>query len=145
VKGHARGGAPELHGEFSDWALQYYPSLRRVRAYVEDHIGEKVSLEKIVQVACMEHNYFCKFFHKKVGTTFTPWLNHVRITEAIRRIRESDYSITELSFAVGFEDLRTFERAKINTDTKMIWIRAMILFAIAGSAITRVWTVLQLR
>ena len=42
---------------------------------------------------------------------FCDWLAYVRITQAIALMERRNYSITRLGFRVGFNDLRTFERA----------------------------------
>jgi len=103
---------PMFFGEpHNERAFQYYGNLQRVKEYVEEHYSEAITLEQISQVACLEAKYFSRFFHKRVGITFTSWLGYIRINEALRRIRASDSSISQIACEVGFGDLRTFERA----------------------------------
>jgi two-component system, response regulator YesN len=96
---------------FNERAFQYYANLQRVKKYAEEHYSEAITLERISQVACLEAKYFSKVFHKRAGITFTSWLSYIRIKEALKRISASDCSISEIAGDVGFEDLRTFERA----------------------------------
>jgi AraC-like DNA-binding protein len=100
-----------LLGQLNEKAFHYYANLQRVQRYVEEHYSEAITLDGISQVACLEARYFSKFFHRKVGVTFTSWLSYVRINEALDRIRSSDCSISQIASEVGFEDLRTFQRA----------------------------------
>jgi len=59
----------------------------------------------------MNSSYFSSYFHAKVGITFTEWLRQVRVKKAMELMKASDFSISEVAEAVGFKDLRTFERA----------------------------------
>lgn len=90
--------------------FQYYPPLSRVRQYVEEHFAEDLSLDRVAKIANLEKKYFSTFFHRKVGITYTFWLSWFRITKAIELMRQSDESITNIAYSVGFSDLRTFER-----------------------------------
>lgn len=92
-------------------SFQYYAQLRKVKEYVDEHYSDNVSLEKISQIAAMEKSYFSTFFRQKVGVTYGKWLQVQRVARAIDRIQKADSSITDICFAVGFGDLRTFERA----------------------------------
>ena len=104
-------GKTPSDARINEGAFQYYPSLRKIRGYVEDHYGEDISSKKAAQIACKETKYFLKFFHTKVGVTFGCWLRYIRLLEATRLMRTADYSITYVAHEVGFQDLRTFERA----------------------------------
>jgi len=95
----------------SESSFCYYSSLKRVKEHVEEHYAEPLSLEEIARIACMESKYFSKFFHKKVEVTFTYWRAQLRLEMAVARMRAGDQSITEIAYAVGFGDLRTFERS----------------------------------
>ncbi len=88
-----------------------YPRLNRLREYVEQSYSEPISLKKAASIAALESSYFSSYFRAKVGITFTDWLRQVRIRKAMKLMKASDFSITEVAFKVGFGDLRTFERA----------------------------------
>lgn len=108
------GDADPLHSiaaAINEQALQYYPPLRRVREYVADNYSNDVSLQRVARIAGIEKKYFSSFFHRKVGICFRHWLAWTRINEATRLMKAEDYAITEVAFASGFKDMRTFERA----------------------------------
>ena len=92
-------------------ALQYYSRLKRVKEHVDKNYSQHLSLEKAAGIAAMEKTYFSTFFREKVGITFTDWLRRIRVAKAIDLMKRGDQSISEIAFAVGFGDLRTFERA----------------------------------
>ncbi len=92
-------------------AFDHYPRLKRLRQYVEESYSEPISLKKAASVAALESSYFSYYFRAKVGITFTEWLRQVRVKKAMELMKASDFSISEVAEAVGFKDLRTFERA----------------------------------
>jgi len=99
------------HKGINERAFEYYASLRRVRAYVRSNYPGELSLEHVSRVAAMQKTYFSSFFHRRVGVRFKESLRWIRVTEAIRLIGADDRSLTDVAFATGFRDLRTFERA----------------------------------
>ena len=91
--------------------FHYYHRLNKVRCFVEENYSEEISLQKAANLACMERTSFSRFFGNKVGISFTQWLRRVRIAKAQELMRKNNLSITEITYAVGFSNLRTFERA----------------------------------
>jgi AraC-like DNA-binding protein len=82
-----------------------------VKRYVEAHYDERLTLATTARVAGFEKTYFSAWFHARAGVRYRDWLSWVRICQALRLMRETDSSLTDICFAVGFGDLRTFERA----------------------------------
>jgi transcriptional regulator GlxA family with amidase domain len=92
-------------------AFKYYDRLARVKRYFEDNLSEPFSVETAARIACLSEKYFSTFFHRKTGVRFKEWVNAVRIERARQLIDERNRSVTDVAFDVGFQDLRTFERA----------------------------------
>jgi len=105
-----RGTISKLNGTNGE-AFDYYPRLKRLREYVEQSYSEPIPLEKAASIAALEKSYFSSYFRAKVGITFTDWLRQVRVKKAMELMKASDFSITEVAYEAGFEDLRTFGRA----------------------------------
>ncbi len=92
-------------------SFEYYRRLRRVREFVEQSYTEPISLGIAAQVAGMEKKAFSRFFREKAGIPFSQWLSRIRVEEAKKLLQTKNYSVTEVAFAVGYQDLTTFERA----------------------------------
>jgi len=92
-------------------AFQYYQSLNRVRDHFEKSYSQRVSLIDAANIAGMEAKHFGKFFQQKVGIGFKEWTNRVRVAIAVEMIAKEHQSLTDVAFAIGFQDFRTFERA----------------------------------
>ena len=91
-------------------AFEYYRRIRKVKNHVEANYCSRVSLEGAASMAGLEKKYFSRFFKSKTGICFKDWVANVRIKKAQMMLMEQDYTVTETCFAVGFRDLRTFER-----------------------------------
>jgi AraC-like DNA-binding protein len=105
--------SPELSSKAREinWrSFEYYPPLDRIKRYTEEHYPEEIPLPCAAEVAGMEATYFSTFFRKKVGIRYTDWLSCMRISHAIRMIESRDRPIAAVAMAVGFTDLRTFQR-----------------------------------
>lgn len=97
--------------KINDAAFHYYVSLKKLKQHVDEHFSESLSLQAAARIAGLEQRYFSAFFRSKTGVCFKGWIDYVRITRAIEIMKTRDDTITAIAFAVGFQDLRTFERA----------------------------------
>jgi len=95
----------------NDDAFRYYARLKKVKHFVEEHYSEAISLQRAASLAYMERTSFSRFFGKKVGISFTQWLTQVRISKAMDLMKRNNATISEITRAVGFSNLRTFQRA----------------------------------
>ena len=92
-------------------AFVYYQRLQRVKDYVDRKYDEEISLTEAARIAGLEKKYFSTYFRQKTGVCFKDWVTEVRVSQAKAMMEVQNYNITEIGFAVGFRDLRTFERA----------------------------------
>lgn len=97
-------------GNTDHWVFSYDPRLGRVKKFVDANYTSPISLDRAASVAGLEKTYFSKYFREKTGVCFRDWLAAVRVDRAMEIMKARDLSITEIAFAVGFQDLRTFER-----------------------------------
>lgn len=89
---------------------QRRPDLQRVVDYVEKNPSKAIKLPEAARIASLEATYFSAIFHKTMGVPFREWLQYIRVRKALRIMNEGDSSISEIAYAVGFTNLRTFER-----------------------------------
>jgi len=97
--------------KLDDRVFAYYAPLMRVKRFVDAHYQEPLPLATVAEIACLERTYFSTFFHEKTGICYRDWLNGLRVERALELMRSRNRTITDIAFAVGFQDLRTFERA----------------------------------
>jgi AraC-like DNA-binding protein len=97
--------------DFEARIFSYYLPLQRVREFVDRNLSEPIPLRTAARAAGLEEKYFSAFFHRKTGVCFRDWLAGRRVERAIEILKQRDDTITSVAASVGFQDLRTFERA----------------------------------
>lgn len=86
-------------------------SLRAIIDYCTAHFAENLSLATLESELHLNKYYISHLFSSKLGLRFNDYVNSLRINEACRLLLGSDHSVTDVSEAVGFNTLRTFNRA----------------------------------
>lgn len=92
-------------------AFRYYGRLQRVKDFVDDNITDDIPVSVVARVAGLEEKYFSTFFRRKTGIRFKQWVSFLRVNRAMAILASRNRSISEVASAVGFHDVRTFERA----------------------------------
>jgi AraC-like DNA-binding protein len=84
--------------------------LRPVMEFVEEHFADPITLKQAATLAKMSVPQFIRLFKKVAGTTFVSYLTHVRLSRAVRLLKESSLTIAEVASEVGFSDQSYFDR-----------------------------------
>ncbi len=88
-------------------------ALRSIVTFCTKNYAENLSLSMLEEQLHLNKYYISHLFSGKLGIRFNDYINSLRISEACRLLTNSDTSITEISERVGFNTLRTFNRAFI--------------------------------
>ena len=78
--------------------------------YIREHIDQPISLDDAASLVHMGSKSFSRFFKKNTGKTFVQYVNEIRIGEACKRLLNSELSITDIAFDVGYNTLSNFNR-----------------------------------
>lgn len=78
--------------------------------YIDENYSQKLMLEDVCKVSAMSQSYFCYIFKSLTGKTFTKYLSDLRINKAMSLLTETNMSVSEICFAVGFNDVAYFCR-----------------------------------
>ena len=90
--------APQAHGGLSPAAM------RRVREYVDAHLGGSMDLATLAGVAGVSIHHFAREFKQSVGVTPHHYLTQKRVERAQDLLAQTDLSLSEIACAVGFSD-----------------------------------------
>lgn len=82
----------------------------RIERYVSCHLFQKISLDEISSYAGMNKTYFCLFFKKHYGMSFTEYLNQKRLETASVMLLKPDASIADVAVACGYPTVTYFNR-----------------------------------
>ena len=84
--------------------------MRDVMDYTLSNFTNKIELDDIAGVANMTSNAFCRYFKQRTNKTFFTFLNELRIETACKFLKNSEYSIIEVSEKSGFINISNFNR-----------------------------------
>ncbi len=86
-------------------------ALRSIVSFCSKNYAQDLSLTSLEENLHLNRYYISHLFSSKLGLRFNDYVNSLRISEACRQLMNSDDSITAICDRVGFNTLRTFNRA----------------------------------
>ena len=86
-------------------------ALRSIVSFCSKNYAQDLSLTALEENLHLNKYYISHLFSSKLGLRFNDYVNSLRISEACRLLLNSDESITAICDRVGFNTLRTFNRA----------------------------------
>ena len=81
-----------------------------VTKYINSHYAEKITLEDMAEMAGFTATYFSELFRETTGTTFSAYLNNIRMEEAKRLLRDTDEPVYMVAEKTGYKDPKFFSR-----------------------------------
>lgn len=78
--------------------------------FVMDHYQSKIVLAKVAALVGMSEGHFSRFFHKATGSSFSEFVNRVRITRACDVLSRTNRPITLIAGEAGFNNIANFNR-----------------------------------
>jgi two-component system response regulator YesN len=94
---------------------EYARPVRDAMRYIEAHCTQTLSLEQVAKQVHLNPSYFSTIFKKETKHNFSDYLVNCRIDEAKRLLRESNLKITQICFAVGYNDNKHFAKIFIKS------------------------------
>jgi AraC-like DNA-binding protein len=88
----------------------YSQRLRDVYAIVQKNYTRDITVDEVASQVHLSKTSFCRFLKKEVGKTFTEILNEERIKYACALLRETPYTVTQVSYQSGFNNPSHFFR-----------------------------------
>ncbi len=80
------------------------------KEYLEAHYAEDVSLEDVAEHVNISPQYFSKLIKKNTGFNFIDWLSMLRVKKAKELLTNSNLTVKEVCFMVGYKDPNYFSR-----------------------------------
>ncbi|MFS2150593.1 AraC family transcriptional regulator [Rhizobium sp. Rhizsp42] len=91
------------------WAL-YESRLRRVSAYIHDHLDEELDMDTLAEIACMSSYHWHRIYRAVHGETLAATVKRLRLHRAAGDIVRSDLGIGEIARRSGYPNLQSFNR-----------------------------------
>jgi AraC-like DNA-binding protein len=85
-------------------------TINQVLTYIADHAADALREADLATYAGMTPSAFSRFFRRHTGLPFVQYLSRLRVTRACELLIGSEKSITEVCYAVGFNNVSNFNR-----------------------------------
>lgn len=87
-----------------------HPNIRRALAFISEHLADPITLAAVAREAALSRYHFCRLFHQEMGVPFHEHVNDLRVRRAKTLLADRYLRISEVAYAVGFNDLSHFDR-----------------------------------
>ncbi len=88
----------EFYAELSDIIIEFF----------HEHIREKLTLEDVCNKVNYSRSFLCRTFKAQTGETLFSCFNRLKIEEAKKMLKETDYSAASISRELGFSEEKYF-------------------------------------
>ena len=85
--------------------------LKLVVDYCYENYTNDISLQNISDEINVDRYYISRIFSQQLHIGFLEYINSLRIEDACRLLRETDSTITDICTELGFQSIRSFNRA----------------------------------
>lgn len=86
------------------------PTANRVLGYLERHYAEDIKLADLAFVSNCSERQLTRIFKENTGVTIINYLHRLRVEKAKDLLLNSDRKVSDICFAVGFNDMSYFIR-----------------------------------
>jgi AraC family transcriptional regulator len=94
----------------NDTYTHHIGRILKVLVYIEEHLDQELSLEKMAEIAAISPFYFHRLFLAYIGETANEYIKRLRLQKAEEKLRYSDESITQIATEVGYESPSAFTK-----------------------------------
>ncbi len=78
--------------------------------YLNSHFEDEIQFAKLANTLYMSQASLCRLFKRATGRTMTQYVNEIRVGAAAQLLTDTDQSILEIGFNVGFGNYSNFNR-----------------------------------
>jgi AraC-like DNA-binding protein len=78
--------------------------------HISQHYAERLTAAEAARLAGLSAPQLARTFKRVAGMTLVAYVNHVRLTNAARLLKETEDSIADIAFEVGFADQSYFDK-----------------------------------
>ena len=82
----------------------------RVLEYIESHLSENITLEKLAATVHFDESYLVVKFKEVFGVSPMKYVNHLRMERAKSYLADGAMSITQIADSLGFSSIHYFSR-----------------------------------
>ncbi|MFP3124713.1 response regulator [Ectobacillus funiculus] len=84
--------------------------MQQAKEFIQDHLGENITIKRIADHVYMNPTYFCESFKKQTGETVLDYVIRNRLEKAKKLLKMTDLKVYDISAEVGYQDTKYFSR-----------------------------------
>ena len=85
-------------------------TINKIVEYVNESYAEPMSVAVVAARVNMSESSFSRYFSKATDSSFTAFVNRVRVHKACELLMHSENQISSICYAVGFNNVANFNR-----------------------------------
>lgn len=85
--------------------------VEKVLAYIEDHLEQEITLEKIAEFAGYSRFHLNRMFTEETGDTIHRYVKDRRLTAAAEKLARTEISIAQIAMEAGYHSQQAFSLA----------------------------------
>lgn len=91
---------------------EYQSRLNKVLDYIDKHLSEELTLEKLAAIANFSAYHFHRLFKSLIGENLFQFIQRLRLEKAADRLcQNKDIPITQIAYEYGYSDSASFAKA----------------------------------
>lgn len=94
-----------------DTSKIYYERINRVLTYINNHLDEKLDLEKIAEISLFSSFHFHRIMRAYLNESIGSYIIRIRIETAANLILNTSLPVSEIAFKVGYDSPSSFNKA----------------------------------
>jgi AraC family transcriptional regulator len=100
-----------MHSKENEIAIDHRIKVSRVFQYIEEHLDQDLSLNKIAEIAYLSPYHFHRIFKYVTGENLNEYVIRQRIEKAATQLLHSSSSIAEIAYKYGYNDQAAFTKS----------------------------------
>lgn len=84
--------------------------IQKAVVYMNTHFQENPKMSMVAEMCHLNENYFCRLFKNSVGTSYKEYLKKLKLEYALKLIRNTNLSMTDIAEKCGYETQSHFNR-----------------------------------
>ncbi|MDL2235375.1 response regulator [Christensenellaceae bacterium OttesenSCG-928-L17] len=105
------GAAFDIGGDHPRTPALVQQVVQKAMDYIETYSHRNITLDEVASIVNLSPHYFSRFFKEHTGSNFSEVLVEVRIEKAKQLLRNTECSIKDIAFQVGYNDPNYFSKA----------------------------------
>ncbi|PTS98499.1 AraC family transcriptional regulator [Pedobacter sp. HMWF019] len=84
--------------------------INKVYQFLMKNFKRDINLKEVAELCNMTTNSFCRFFKDRSQKSLTQFINEIRIGHACKLLQNPEYSIAEVCYSSGYNNLTNFNK-----------------------------------